>query len=195
MRRSRFIAQVHTITSREQVDEIIQGVRESFPGAKHICFAYRIMDQGAELQEFSSDAGEPSGSAGRPILKVLRQNNLVDVVAWVARYFGGTKLGITGLMEAYTHAVQKCLVGVSPVPWIAMVEVNVILPYLLADRVKDEVRRIAGILHSEEYLEDVGLIVKIPRDNVQGFLNRLEELGKGDIKVSGDVIDFDGDHA
>ncbi len=195
MRRSRFIAQVSPIANREQVDEIIHQVRELLPGAKHICFAYRLMAQTEDLQEFLSDAGEPSGSAGRPILKVLRQTNMVDVVAWVGRYFGGTKLGITGLMEAYTEAVQKCLAGVKPIPWVAMVEFQIILPYLLTDRVKDEVKRLAGRIHSEEFSENVRMIVKMPRDNAQDFLGRLKEWGRGDIKVSGDIIDFDGDHA
>ena len=195
MRRSRYIARVYPITNREQVDEIIHLVRESLPGAKHICFAYRLMAQADDLQEFSSDAGEPSGSAGRPILKVLRQTNLVDIVAVVGRYFGGTKLGITGLMESYAKAVQKCLTGVEIIPWMVMVEFQIILPYLLTDRVKDEVKRSAGRIHSEEFSENVGMIVKIPRDNAQDFIGRLKEWGRGYIKVSGDVIDFDGDHA
>lgn len=204
-RRSRFIARTLPAASREEVREIIRQVRESMPEATHICYAYRLMLSGEDSgyagvtpdrpEEYATDAGEPGGSAGVPILNVLRQAGLVDVVAWVGRYFGGTKLGIPGLMAAYSRAVRMSLEGLTPVHWMAMACVRLVLPYQLVDRVKDEVRRVAGVIINEEYSHQVTLGLKVPRHEARGFVNRIKEWGRGNIQVSSGAIDFGSERA
>ncbi|MFC1543266.1 IMPACT family protein [Candidatus Neomarinimicrobiota bacterium] len=194
-RRSRFIARTLPATCQEEVREILRQVRELMPDATHICYAYRLMAQPGELQEFSTDAGEPSGSVGRPILNVLRQTGLVDVIACVARYFGGSKLGIPGLKEAYTRAVQMSLDRVKPTPWVAMVRVRLVLPYSLVDHVKEEVRRVAGTILNEEYAKAAALDLKVPQKEVRDFVRRLRDRSRGEIQISSDTIDFESEHA
>ena len=195
VRGSRFIACTLPAASREEVREILRQVRELMPDATHICYAYRLMQQGDELEEYATDAGEPGGSAGRPMLNVLRQAGLVDVVAWVGRYFGGTRLGIPGLMAAYAQAVRMSLEGITPVPWVAMVDVHVVLPYTLVDRVKSELQRIEGVILTEEYSQQVVLGLKVPRHAARGFMSRLREWGRGNIQTSSSAIDFGTEHA
>ena len=215
VRRSRFIARTLPTASREEVREIIRRVRASLPEATHICYAYRLMLSGEDSryagatpdrpryagatpgkpEEFATDAGEPGGSAGVPMLNVLRQAGLVDVVAWVGRYFGGTKLGIPGLMAAYAQAVRMSLEGLTPVPWMAMASVRLVLSYQLVDRVKDEVRRVAGVIINEEYSQQVTLGLKVPRHEARGFVNRMKEWGSGNIQVSSGAIDFGSERA
>jgi len=204
-RRSRFIARTHPAASREEVREIVRQVRASLPEATHICYAYRLMLSGEDSgytgatpdkpEEYATDAGEPGGSAGVPMLNVLRQAGLVDVVAWVGRYFGGTKLGVPGLMTAYASAVRMSLEGLTPVPWIAMVNVRVVLPYALVDRVKDDVQKVAGAILYEEYARQVVLDLKVPRHEARGFVNRMKEWGRGNIQVSSGAIDFGSERA
>lgn len=194
VRGSRFIAQAVPATSQEEVSKILRGVRESMPDATHICYAYRLMPQGDEPEEFANDAGEPGGSAGVPMLNVLRKAGLMDVVAWVARYFGGTKLGIPGLMTAYAQAVRMTLQDETPVPWIAMTGVRVSLSYALVERVKGEIEIVGGSVMSEDYSQQVVLYVSVPREAEEGFLNRLEEWGAGKIKVTLGAIDFNANH-
>lgn len=195
VRKSRFIARTLPAASREEVREILRQARESMPDATHICYAYRLMQQGDDLEEYAADAGEPGGSAGVPMLSVLRQAGLVDVVAWVGRYFGGTKLGVPGLMTAYARAVRMSLEGVTPAPWMAMVNVRVVLPYALVDRVKGDVQKIAGAILYEEYSRQVVLDLKVPRHEARGFVSRLKEWGRGNIQVSSGAIDFGCEHA
>lgn len=195
VRKSRFIARTLPAASREEVREILRQARESMPDATHICYAYRLMQQGDDLEEYATDAGEPGGSAGVPMLNVLRQAGLVDVVAWVGRYFGGTKLGVPGLMTAYARAVRMSLEGITPVPWVAMVDVQVVLPYPLVDRVKGELQRVEGVILEEEYSQQVALGLKVPRHAARGFVNRMKEWGRGNIQVSSGAIDFGTEHA
>ncbi len=195
IRGSRFIACTLPAASREEVREILRGVRELMPDATHVCYVYRLMQQGDELEEYATDAGEPGGSAGSPMLNVLRQAGLVDVVAWVGRYFGGTKLGIPGLMAAYAQAVRMSLEGITPAPWVAMVDVHVVLPYTLVDQVKSELQRIEGVLLAEEYSQQVALGLKVPRHAARGFVSRLREWGRGNIRATSSAIDFGTEHA
>ncbi len=205
VQRSRFIARTLSAGSREEVREILRQARQLMPDATHICYAYRLMQQGDnpdytgvtpdKPEEFATDGGEPGGSAGVPVLNVLRQAGLVDVAAWVGRYFGGAKLGIPGLMAAYAQVVRKSLEGIIPVPWVAMVDVQVVLPYPLVDRVKGELQRVEGVILEEEYSQQVALGLKVPRHAARGFVSRLREWGRGNIQASSSAIDFGTEHA
>lgn len=105
---SKFLAFAYPVGSKETVDAHIAALQKVHPKARHFCYAYRILD-GAEITEFASDAGEPSGSAGPPILGELKRTHLVNVCAVVVRYFGGTKLGIPGLIHAYRESAAQAL--------------------------------------------------------------------------------------
>ncbi|MFN6991459.1 MAG: IMPACT family protein [Fervidobacterium sp.] len=106
--RSLFIATLTYAKSEKEAKEFITSITKKYQNATHNCPAYRIYDNG-KLIEFSSDAGEPSGTAGLPILNTLRKNELINVAVVVTRYFGGVKLGVRGLIDAYSQAVQKTI--------------------------------------------------------------------------------------
>ena len=100
---STFTALTLPVASLGQVKYELNNLREQYPDANHICYGYRIKE-GDRVDEFATDAGEPKGSSGIPILNVLKRNQLVNVVIFVIRYFGGSKLGIPGLIHAYGTA-------------------------------------------------------------------------------------------
>ena len=106
--KSRFIGFLGTASSVEEAEEIVTRIRKKYNDARHNCFAYIIMD-GERLVTRSSDDGEPSGTAGRPMLSVLEGASLVNAVCVVTRYFGGVLLGTGGLVRAYTDAAAKAL--------------------------------------------------------------------------------------
>ncbi|MGB9614411.1 MAG: IMPACT family protein [Fervidobacterium sp.] len=106
--RSIFIATISHANNEKQTKEFISIISKRYQNATHNCPAYRLIVHG-EIIEFSSDAGEPSGSAGLPMLNTLRKNELLNVAVIVTRYFGGVKLGVRGLIEAYSKAVQKVI--------------------------------------------------------------------------------------
>ena len=107
-KKSKFIAELHPIKSREEAEETIQSIRKKYYDAKHHCYAYRIKTE-TETIEKSSDDGEPSGTAGSPMLHVLQKEELFNVLIVVTRYFGGILLGTGGLVRAYTQAMQNAM--------------------------------------------------------------------------------------
>ena len=106
-KKSRFIAEVHPVTSEEEAMEILEQTRKQYWDARHHCWAYIIGRNPAA--ERMSDDGEPAGTAGKPILEVIRGRELTNVLVIVTRYFGGIKLGAGGLTRAYSQAVADAL--------------------------------------------------------------------------------------
>lgn len=144
IKRSRFITWVGRVESEEEAREFIHAAREAFPDARHHCSAFIVHVDGALPIERSSDDGEPSGTAGTPMLEVLKGSGLMNVCAVVIRYFGGTKLGTGGLVSAYTNAVSDTL-EVTPRATRNLRElVTVNLPHAEAGRIESELRN-AGI--------------------------------------------------
>lgn len=108
IKRSRFIGSVRVVLTVEEANEYIRTIPELYPKATHYCWAYRI-GHGTKLQEHCSDAGEPSGTAGRPILGSIKRNLLENSLVIVTRYFGGIKLGVRGLIDAYEGAAELAI--------------------------------------------------------------------------------------
>lgn len=108
IQKSRFIGICYHVNSMDQAKKLITEAKEQYRKAEHVCWAYRVF-QGNEIVAYSSDAGEPHCSAGPPILAAIEGRNLVNVLCIVVRYFGGTKLGIGGLIRAYGKTAGKTL--------------------------------------------------------------------------------------
>ena len=113
VKKSRFIARVEPVEDRTAVNQALARIRGDYPDAGHHCWAYAIGRAGEAASAGSSDDGEPSGSAGKPILNVLQHSEFGDVLVVVVRYFGGIKLGVGGLVRAYGGAAQAALEGVA----------------------------------------------------------------------------------
>ena len=105
--KSRFIAYKYQLTDLEQVKQLINNIKKEHKKARHVCFAYVF--KGDVVSEKCSDDGEPGGTAGYPILNVIKKKNLTNVLVAVVRYFGGIKLGAGGLTRAYTKATAEVL--------------------------------------------------------------------------------------
>ncbi|WP_217185021.1 YigZ family protein [Streptomyces sp. AC495_CC817] len=132
IRKSRFIARVEPVASVAEADAVIAGIRRSFWDARHHCSAMITGLLGDQAR--SNDDGEPSGTAGIPMLEVLRRRDLTDVVAVVTRYFGGVKLGAGGLVRAYSSAVSEALDLAALVRRAALTQVSVDVDHADAGR-------------------------------------------------------------
>ena len=108
IKNSKFHGRIYHVTSLADVNTILKQVEVEFRKTTHIVYAYRIID-GDSIKEYATDAGEPTHSSGPPILRVLAGDELLNVLLVVVRYFGGTKLGIGGLIKAYTEAAQEAV--------------------------------------------------------------------------------------
>lgn len=107
-KKSKFIATLCYIKNEEQANNLIKDIKKQYHDARHNCFAYRIMTESGVVERFSDD-GEPSGTAGGPMLNILGKNNLCNVLVVVTRYFGGILLGTGGLVRAYSDATIKVI--------------------------------------------------------------------------------------
>lgn len=109
IKRSRFLTFIRRVQNADEARAFIAEIKQEFPDARHHCSAFIYHVDGARPVERSSDDGEPSGTAGQPMLDVLRGSGMLDIAAVVVRYFGGVKLGTGGLVRAYSDAVSSCL--------------------------------------------------------------------------------------
>jgi len=116
---SRFYAYAQAVHHRDDVEAAVKAAQALHPKARHFVYAYRL-----GTDEFATDAGEPAGSSGPPVLRVLKSRGLVQVVAVVVRYFGGTKLGIPGLIRAYSAATEDALMQATCLPYVPTVELK-----------------------------------------------------------------------
>ena len=109
VKKSRFIARVYPVSSRDEVREHVARAHADFPDARHVCWGYQIGRPGSAAEAAMNDDGEPSGTAGKPILNVIQHKDMGDVLVIVIRYFGGIKLGAGGLVRAYAGAAEAVL--------------------------------------------------------------------------------------
>lgn len=185
---SRFIASAAPVFSVEEAKAFIERIKAEFPDATHHVPVYRI-GSGSSVIEHSSDAGEPSGTAGRPALAVLRGSGLGDVAVVVTRYFGGTKLGTGGLVRAYSDAVRTVLAALPRAVKIPTDTVMLALPYALFERIRLLVGEHHGQILDEDFGADVTLSARFPVEDLPGFQAALRELTRGDLQA--EVIERD----
>ncbi|OEY65307.1 YigZ family protein [Marinobacter sp. X15-166B] len=129
IKKSRFIARVAPVASREDVRAVVEQAHRDHPDARHVCWAYQIGRPGAAAEAAMNDDGEPSGTAGKPILNVIQHKDMGDVLVVVIRYFGGIKLGAGGLVRAYASAAESVLSQVERVVQPVMTRVDIELPF------------------------------------------------------------------
>lgn len=140
IKRSRFITLIRRVRSEVEARDFITEVRERYPDARHHCSAYLLHVERANPIERSSDDGEPSGTAGKPMLDMLRGSGMLDIAAVVVRYFGGIKLGAGGLVHAYSNSVGQALPQVSRVTRAERELYTVEFPHADAGRWEAELR-------------------------------------------------------
>ncbi|WP_413862003.1 YigZ family protein [Methanobrevibacter sp. UBA417] len=150
IKKSEFICRLIPSTNEKQAKEIIKQISEEFKDATHNCTAY-IVEEG----EGYDDNGEPSGTAGRPMLNILKKNNLQNITAIVTRYFGGIKLGAGGLVRAYSKSVQNTLETAEIVEMEKYQTVQLIFSYTIIKNVDNEIRNHNLRIIKKEYMEDV----------------------------------------
>jgi uncharacterized YigZ family protein len=171
---SRFLAIVGPAAGEEAAKAGLAALEREFPDATHHCWAWRVGDP---PRERASDAGEPAGTAGVPMLQVLRGAGLSDVLAVVVRWFGGTKLGKGGLARAYAAAVREALPALPVELRVPTARLAVRIPYEKVGAVKRLVHPPAVELESEEYGAEARLVLAVHEERVAAMQELLADLG------------------
>jgi uncharacterized YigZ family protein len=177
IKKSRFIGCVQPVADRAAAQAVVARLREEHPGAAHVCWALLAGGQSA-----ANDDGEPGGTAGRPMLEVLRHQELEGVLATVVRYFGGVKLGAGGLVRAYTDAVAQALLGAQKVPLRRVVTLRCAVPYSMEGMLRRELQ-VAGaqlleVAHGDAVVASFGVV----EDAAAALRSRLDEMGAGALR-------------
>jgi uncharacterized YigZ family protein len=179
---SRFIADMFPVATKDEIDEHLERIRKEFYDATHHCYAHILGEQGEQTR--AADDGEPSGTAGRPILAVLQGAEITNVLCVVTRYFGGTKLGTGGLVRAYTEVAQEAVAAVKIVKVTLTEPVTMTYAYddtSLVERLMQEYETKA---EDTVYGDDAKVVVKIRRSLVEKFKADVVERSNARIKVS-----------
>lgn len=183
---SRFIATLAPVFSVEEAKAFIARIKVEFNDATHNVPAY-LVGGGNSVTAHASDDGEPSGTAGRPALAVLRGSGLGDVALVVTRYFGGTKLGTGGLVRAYTQVTQAV---VSDVPRAQKVMAHTVLlatSYSLLERIRLLAKAADGEILDEDFAADVTMTLRFQVEKFESFENGIQALSAG--KLVAEIID------
>jgi uncharacterized YigZ family protein len=183
---SRFIATLAPVFSAEEARAFIARVKKEFADASHNVPAY-VIGGGNTVTEYCSDDGEPSGTAGKPALAVLRGSGLGDGAVVVTRYFRGTKLGKGGLVKAYTESTQRVVNEVERGRRVDVQVVMVVAPYNLFEMIRLMVGRNNGEILDEDFTENVTMSLQFPLESFDTFQQELRELSAG--KLQAEVIE------
>ncbi|UMP01142.1 YigZ family protein [Amycolatopsis sp. EV170708-02-1] len=178
IRRSRFLCALAPVTSEDAAREVIAARKKADPAARHHCHAFVLGADGRTQR--SSDDGEPAGTAGTPMLEVLRRRELTDTVAVVTRYFGGVLLGAGGLIRAYGQAVSEAVdvVGVREYRRLRLVEV--VVDYDRAGRLENVIRSSPYLLHATRFEDVAHFDVGLAPDQGGAFHAWLADLTGGE---------------
>jgi len=179
---SRFIATLAPVFGIDEARAFIARIKKEFADASHNVPAY-IIGGGNTVTEYFSDDGEPSGTAGKPALAVLRGSGLGDAAVVVTRYFGGTLLGTGGLVKAYTESTQMVVNAVGRGRRVPVHVVMAAIPYNLLERVRLLVTRQGGKILDEDFGGDITLTLQLPVDVFEAFQNELREMSAGKLKA------------
>jgi uncharacterized YigZ family protein len=176
IKKSRFICCVQPMTDRATAQAVVAALWQQHPGAAHVCWALLAGGQSAAV-----DDGEPSGTAGRPMLDVLRHQDLEGVLATVVRYFGGVKLGAGGLVRAYTDSVAQALLKTEKAAIVRLRTLRCKVPYAMEGMLRREIDAAHATLDQVEHGDDVTLAFSLPDAAAASLLASLSEAGHGRI--------------
>ena len=180
--RSRFIGHCFEVATEAEAKAFITQIREEHSQASHNCYAYRI-GPGANPLEYYNDHGEPGGTAGKPILGAIQRLNLTNVVVVVTRYFGGKKLGVRGLIEAYGQAATLTLNEAGTVVRVPKFTATLVYNYSEHSLVLHRLQQVSAEVLKTEYTDIVTLEIAAPFTKEQKFSSVINELPLLEIEI------------
>jgi uncharacterized YigZ family protein len=179
---STFSALAIPVSDVAEVKTNLHQLKEQYPDANHICYGYRIKE-GDRVDEFSTDAGEPKGSSGIPILNVLKRKHLVNVVIFVIRYFGGSKLGIPGLINAYGTAVENAINAGKLKTWVLYQQISICYNYDLQKKVDSLLQQFTVNIIKIEFGESIKTDMEVEVEKTEALAQDLCEISNGAIRI------------
>ncbi len=174
IKKSRFLTCVQPVAGRAEALTIVADLWALHPEARHVCWALMAGGESAAV-----DDGEPGGTAGRPMMEVLRHQGLEGVLATVVRYFGGIKLGAGGLVRAYNGAVAQALIGAEKVPLLRRKTLQCSVPYSMEGLLRREIQTAGHTLQDIGHGDNVEMAISVAESLAADFVHRINDLSQG----------------
>ena len=171
---SKFMAYLFPVETEDRVKAILEDVRSEHPKSRHVCYAFRLGKEG-ELER-TGDAGEPNGSAGLPILNTIHSADLTNVLLVVVRYFGGTKLGLSGLANAYKEAARDAVANSLPVKFVPMLTIHVGFPLAEIGKVERFINSEKLTVTEKQFGDLCSFSIKVEEEKVSKVKDSLSQL-------------------
>ena len=162
IKKSRFIGAIFPCANEHEALQHLRGLASQHPHANHLAFAWRLRQPDGFINERCHDAGEPSGTAGRPILAPLEGNALINTVVGVIRYFGGIKLGTGGLTRAYGSAAKQAIALAKQIPWVEMTTFKLEIDYSQLQTLEYQLTKCHGQIIDQQFTDRVMVMISLP---------------------------------
>jgi uncharacterized YigZ family protein len=169
--KSRFIAAAAHCTNESEVNAFLKSLAAKHPHARHLAFAYQLKTPEGITQRLH-DAGEPSGTAGRPIMQHIEGQKLINACVAVVRYYGGINLGTGGLARAYGGTARLAIEAAHLVPFVEMCEIRLVLDYAQLDGFTHDLAKLHGQILDKQFGERVAVVATIPVSEAEGVQRR-----------------------
>ncbi len=174
-KKSKFIANVFYVESIQEAEEKIKEIKRKYYDAKHNCFAYSVFSEEGIINRFSDD-GEPSGTAGSPMLNIINSKELTNILVVVTRYFGGILLGTGGLVRAYTSAFQEALKQTKEIEKDVGMREKIVTTYQDLEKLKYYLKQKNIDIMKIEYNEDVNVFIDISKEKLKKLQSSIKDL-------------------
>ena len=166
IKKSRFIGVAMHCDSEQSALKQLRQLAAQHASANHLAFAWRIRAAEGFITERFFDAGEPSGTAGRPILSPLQGEDLINTVVAVIRYFGGVKLGTGGLTRAYGNAAKQAIDVAGKLPWVEMAQFSLKIDYSQLQMLEYQLKQIKGRIVDQQFTDMVSVVIELPAEHL-----------------------------
>tara|TARA_Y100001970_G_scaffold106076_1_gene132899 strand:- start:69 stop:683 length:615 start_codon:yes stop_codon:yes gene_type:complete len=178
---SKFYSFLYKVSSIDEVKFYLKVLKEKFPDASHICYAYRLFDgftilNDINTSDFSADAGEPRGSAGPPILKILKKFKMINSSIFVVRYFGGKKLGIPGLIEAYSKSSELVIDSENMKEWFPTTDIKLYYPYSIENKMNNLFSIFDITIKKQEFKESIYSVIQLNQFKMNDFMDKIRNF-------------------
>ena len=173
-KKSKFIANVFYVQSKDEAENKIKEIKKKYFDARHNCSSYRVLEEG-NIVEKANDDGEPSGTAGGPMLNIIQKNNLCNIVVIVTRYFGGILLGTGGLVRAYSDVTLKAIEEAIKTEIIIGKEFEIKIDYSDLEKLKYYAKTNNINITKIEYLKEIVCNLQIPNEAIDKFINDIKQ--------------------
>lgn len=173
IKKSRFIGFAKKVTHREDAIAFVNEQKAAYPDARHVCWGYVIGDPKNSTNSGCHDDGEPSGTAGKPILAQINYSHIGNVVVAIVRYFGGIRLGAGGLVRAYRQAAQAALMALETEEYVSFEDLTLALPFNEETLIRQLIASFNGQLVSADYGTEVTFKLQLPQAQIEAFTESI----------------------